>query len=456
MQSPRFPYALDYGDGMILDQAWLIAEGRNIYSPAPASPPYLIPSYPPLFMAIQAPLTRWFGLSFLYGRLISELSAVATAVFVGLVAAQFAGRRAGALAGLTLLAIPFFNGWAHAVRVDMFAIALAWGAMAAILCIRRHAIGAAVSIVLMLAAAFTRQTVWVPASAAIGVHLLMDRRYRLLAIYFVTVVTSGLIVGALLQQATGGFWFAVIHSNVFPLEWAQWNLQSRELARQVPALLTITVVAVIVGARRRERWAPFLAAYLAASVPSVLGAARIGSNVNYSLELGVGCALAAAFAWSAAERVPGDRQSYWRATLTLALAVQALWWIRINHPYRVSVPRYLHETFKVIAAEPGAILADSAMGMLPLTGHHIWMEPFKMSQLAQAGLWNEAPVLEDLRSQRFALIVVMFQKDRPAPHQWTPAMWSAIQSNYRRCRDIPIDTRVLALYRPSCTTDAGQ
>ena len=60
-QRTRFPYALDYGDGMILDEAWLIAQGQNIYPPSPASPPYLIPSYPPLFMAIQAPMTRWFG-----------------------------------------------------------------------------------------------------------------------------------------------------------------------------------------------------------------------------------------------------------------------------------------------------------------------------------------------------------------------------------------------------------
>jgi hypothetical protein len=59
-------------------------------------------------------------------------------------------------------------------------------------------------------------------------------------------------------------------------------------------------------------------------------------------------------------------------------------------------------------------------------------------------------LLDDLRAHRFGLIVVMLEWDRPAPGQWTPAMWSAILQNYRRCGDIPIDTRVLALYRPSC------
>jgi 4-amino-4-deoxy-L-arabinose transferase-like glycosyltransferase len=131
-QSTRFPYALDYGDAMILDEAWLIAQGQNIYPPSPASPPYLIPSYPPLFMAIQAPMTRWFGLSFWYGRLIAELSAIATAVCAGLVASRFAGRRAGVLAALAVIAVPFFNRWAHTVRVDMLAVACAWGAVAAL------------------------------------------------------------------------------------------------------------------------------------------------------------------------------------------------------------------------------------------------------------------------------------------------------------------------------------
>lgn len=456
VQSPRFPYAIDYGDGMILDQAWLIAEGQNIYPPSPSSPPYLIPSYPPLFMALQAPMTRWFGLSFWYGRLIAELSAIVTAVCAGLVAAHFAGQRAGLLAGLTVIAIPFFNRWAHTVRVDMLAVACAWGAIAALICMRRRLVGGALSLVLMLAAGFTRQTVWIPACAAIAAYLLTEGRGRTLVTYAVSLVAAAATLVAALQHATGGFWFAVLHSNVLPFEWAQWNLQATELVRQVPVLLLVMIVTLIAGLRRREAWAPVLAAYLVASLPSVFGAARIGSNMNYFLELGVGCALAAAFAWRSSARIPDRRGVFWRAALMAALAAQALWWIRINHPYRVSVPPYLDDTFRVIAAEPGPVLTDSAMGMLPLTHHHIWMEPFKMSQLARAGLWNEQPLLQDLRGQRFALIVLMLERNKPAPDQWTPAMWSAIQENYRRCRDIRIDTRVLALYRPSCRTGAGQ
>lgn len=437
---------------MILDQAWLIAEGHNIYPSSPSSPPYLIPSYPPLFMALQAPLTRWFGLSFWYGRLIGELCAIAAALCAGLVAAHFAGPRAGVLAGLTLIAIPFFNGWAHTVRVDLPAVACAWGAIAALICMRRRVAGAVLSFGLMLAAGFTRQTAWVPACAAIAAYLLTAGRGRTLVIYGVGLVMSAAILVAALQHATGGFWFAVVHSNVLPFERAQWNLRATELVRQVPVLLLVMIVTVIAGLRRREAWAPVLTAYLVGTLPSVLGAAKIGSNMNYFLELAAGCALAAAFAWRSTERIPHGRGAHWRAALTTALAIQALWWIRINHPYRVSVTQYLHDTFRTIAAEPGPVLTDAAMGMLPLTGHHIWMEPFKMSQLARAGLWNEQPLLEDLHAHRFALIVLMLERDRPAPDQWTPAMWTAIQQNYRRCGDIRIDSRVLALYRPWCST----
>ena len=450
-QSTRFPYALDYGEGMILDEAWLIAQGQNIYPPSPAAPPYLIPSYPPLFMAIQAPMTRWFGLSFWYGRLIAELSAIAAAVCAGLVASRFAGRRAGVLAALTVIAVPFLNRWAHTVRVDMLAVACAWGAVAALVCLRPGGASTALSLVLMLAAAFTRQTVWFPACAAVAAYLLTEGRGRTLAIYAISLVTGAAIVGAVLQHASGGFLFAILHSNVLPFAWAQWTLQTTELVRQVPLLLAITMMAVIAGLRRRQPWAPVLTAYLVASLPSAFGVGRIGSNTNFFIELSVGCGLAAAFAWRVTEDMSGRRGRYWRIAATTALAAQALWWIRINHPYRVSVPPYLHDTFRTIAAERGPVLTDAVMGMLPLTHHHIWMEPFKMSQLARAGLWNERPLLDDLRAQRFGLIVVMLEWDRPAPNQWTPAMWSTIRQNYRRCGDIPIDTRVLALYRPSCS-----
>jgi hypothetical protein len=276
--------------------------------------------------------------------------------------------------------------------------------------------------------------VWFPACAAVATYLLIEGRRRTLAIYAIGLVTGAAIIGAVLQHASGGFLFAIFQSNVLPFAWAQWTLQMTELVRQVPLLLAITIVAVIAGLRRRQVWAPVLTAYLVASLVSVFGVGRIGSNMNYFIELAVGCGLAAAFVWRVAEDAPGRRGRYWRLAVTAALAAQALWWVRINHPSRVSVAPYLRETFKTIAAEPGPVLTDAVMGMLPLTRHHIWMEPFKMSQLARAGLWNESPLLEDLRAQRFGLIVVMIERDRPAPDQWTPAMWSANRAELPQMR----------------------
>lgn len=455
-QSPRFPYALDYGEGVILDAAWRLAEGRNIYPRSLESPPYVISSYPPLFMSLQAPMTAWFGPAYWYGRAIAQLSAVAAALFAGLVAAHFAGRRPGIIAALTLLAVPFYARWAQLNRVDLPALACAWGALASLMCIRQRAVALVLSFLLMLAAGLTRQTVWVPACAAIAAHLIAERRGRWLALYALVLGASAAIAVVALQHMTGGFWFAVYSSNVPRLELAHWFTLAGALVREIPLLLLVTIVTLVAGIRDRALWAPFLAAYLAGTLLSVASAAKVGSSMNYFLELAAGCSMAVALAWSAAEHSASRRAAHWQSALAVVIAAQALWWIRINHPYRVTVPVYLHDTFSAMKAERGPVLADAAMGILPIAGHHIWIEPFKMSELSRAGLWSEQPLLDDLHAQRFTLIVVMLSGGEPVPDQWTPAMWSAIQENYRRCRDIRIDTRVLALYRPSCPTGAGQ
>ena len=455
VQAPRFPYALDYGEGMLLDAAWRLAAGENIYPRSPVTPPYLVLSYPPLFMAALAPMTEWFGPAYWYGRVFTALCTAATAIALGFVAAQFSRRRAGVVTGLTFVAIPFVARWAPLVRVDTPALACAWAALAAVLCTRRPSIGMPLSIVLMLAAGFTRQTVWLPACSAVAAHLVTEHRLRVLVPYALSLAALAAVVGSALDYATGGFWFAVLTSNRSPLEWRQWTLLTGEVVREMPLLILVALVTIAVGLRHRQRWAPLLAGYALGTVPTIVGAAKTGATMNYFLEVAAVCALTAGLAWGAVERGVTPRTARWRGALTIVLAAQAAWWIWINHPFRLGVPRYLDATFAGIRAERGPVLADAAVGMLPIAGHHVLIEPFKMSALARAGLWNERPFLDDLRATRFGLIVVMLSPDGPAGDQWTPAMRADIENHYHRCGDIPIDTRVLALYRPSCAT-AGQ
>ena len=94
-----FPYPVDYGEGPLLDQTIRLARGENIYRNDVSQPPYTISNYPPLFVLVQTPFVWLVGPSFFYGRAISLLSIVATAVLIALTLHALTDDWIGALAG---------------------------------------------------------------------------------------------------------------------------------------------------------------------------------------------------------------------------------------------------------------------------------------------------------------------------------------------------------------------
>ena len=60
------------------------------------------------------------------------------------------------------------------------------------------------------------------------------------------------------------------------------------------------------------------------------------------------------------------------------------------------------------------------MGLLPLAGKRLYYEPFEFSQLSQAGLWDPAPLFQDVTKQKFSIILIYF----PTDFQITQTRWS--------------------------------
>ena len=67
------------------------------------------------------------------------------------------------------------------------------------------------------------------------------------------------------------------------------------------------------------------------------------------------------------------------------------------------------------------------MALITLEGREVAYQPFEMKQLAEAGLWDERPFVEELRRRRFALILrdIHYQSAR-----WTPAQLAAMDESY--------------------------
>jgi hypothetical protein len=86
----------------------------------------------------------------------------------------------------------------------------------------------------------------------------------------------------------------------------------------------------------------------------------------------------------------------------------------------------------LVAATEGPILADEYMGMLTLAGRPLEIQPFEVTQLANAGLWDQTPLIKNIRKKVYPLILIHdFAGGEVFRERWTSAMLEAIGANYR-------------------------
>src|SRR5829696_4126483 len=430
-----FPYPLNYGEGPLLDQAVRLAGMKNIYPADLSTPPYVVSNYPPLFVLLQAPLVWIFGPEFLYGRVISLASTMAVA---GLISATLyvitRDRTASAAGGLTFLAVPFVLHWSSLDRVDMLGLALSWGGLYTV--VRRpDRRGVILAALLFVAAIYTRQTYALAAPLAAFTWLLAGGHgRRALGLATLSGSLSLLLLGFLSALTGGGFYFHTVTANVNEFRWEQVTYHLTTMQGLMPLLFVGGVAFLIVGLRARPALWWLAGAYLAGSAVAALLIGKIGSDVNYLLELSAALALTAGAMIAHYASRPGVR-----GALLLALAVQVAIMIQASQyvysglqsdviAHRAGLIR-LQE---VVDDSNGVVLADEYAGLLPLDGRSIYLQPFEMTQLHRDGVWDQGPLLTSIRHQEFPAILIWkppyaagIQRER-----WTREMLRAIGENY--------------------------
>lgn len=450
-----YPYPLDYGEAPLVDQALRLAHGRNIYRANLDAPPYTIANYPPLYVLALAPWVRLFGPNFWAGRLISTLGGLATAAFLGgVIYAHTRDRFAARLTALLFLTFPYVVSWSKFARIDLLALALSVGALYVIA--RRPQSDRALvgTAALLTAAIYTRQSYGLAAPLAAFVWVWTQRDWRAAFKLAGMVVAAGVGLFLILNVATGGgFFFNVVTANVNPFHWGTVERYARELLGLLPILLSgCGLLLLVIPARARGKLAgaagwPLVASYLAGATLSAFTIGKIGSNVNYLLEFCAALALVAGtvVAWS--DRVWCDEAApsrlRWVQPLAhtlalLLLAVQAGMLVRVTllwpvqeFKQRAAMQRNLTELRHQVAAAAGPVLADEYMGLLTLSGQPLYIQPFEVTQLANAGLWDQAPFLNALRAEQFPLILIHHFRGYPVYlERWTPEMLAAIEEHY--------------------------
>jgi hypothetical protein len=449
-----FPYPLDYGEAPLIDQAMRLSAGQNIYRPDLSSPPYTVANYPPLYPLTLVPFAN-SSLAFLAGRAISTLSALASALFLGLIIYSYSKDRLAALTtALIFLAIPYVVHWSGLLRVDLLALALSLAALYLLVrspVTRRSVIAAGL---LLVAAIYTRQSYALAAPLAAFVWLWRQERRRAIELALL-VGGASLILFILLNLLTGsGFFFNIVTANVNEFSMDRLGRELEGLAFMVPILLALGLLLLVRGRGRLPFW-PFFAAYLIGALLSTLTIGKIGSNVNYFLEMSAALALVAGVFvfWS---------QPYpWRhVAFLILLALQTGWLLQATLEkafderliWRRSEAVALADLADLVAKAEGPILADEFMGLITLKQQPLYLQPFETTQLEQAGIWDQTALLEAIQQKSFPLILI-YQLPSSSLHRerWTPEMLSAIEENYRPVRVEALTT----VYRPQEEGQAG-
>lgn len=459
----RYPFQLDYGEGIVWQQMRAIVAGHG-YGSIDGFPAIVF-HYPPVYHLVTAALASVTGMDELFaGRLVSMLCTLAVAALLARIllkcapaAAPRAARLgAAAIIGLTALTIGPIEFWSLFMRVDLLCTALV---LAGLLCglkaiqSPRWIVPAAVLFVL---AVYTKQTAIAAPAAVFGTLLFLRPRTALTGIG--CAMALGMVVMAGLMIATdGGFVRHIFFYNINRLDLSRLNLVVANLGDHF-ALMTCGLIGVLQqvkmlrdgsgaglrGFLARLRSHPaqarvvMLLAYLAITTPMMLMIAKSGASTNYLIEWNLALTLLAGLALvdllTPLIRSEGASQASAMATVLPVLFIAQL----LLHPGMSgwigkaleSQSRDTAAVVETIRAAPAPVISDDMVAVLR-GGKPVLWESAIFAELASIGVWDEKPFLDQIRERRFAFFVMTHAEDkRLFNSRYTPAVKAAIDSAY--------------------------
>lgn len=430
----RYPYTLDHGESMVLNDSVLLARGESPYRSL-EDYPLIVGNYPPLYLLANAAAIRLWGFSPLYGRLLSLAALAVSATLVVLVAGRLdTSWLAAALGGLYYLAIPGMRFVAPQVRVDVMAAALSFAGIAWLVWSEegKAVVGPAVC----FAAALATKHSMVAAPAAALLWLIWHDRRRALRL---ALWTGGLTLGwlAACWAAFGSDFFLNIGPYTAAIPWSWKNLVriwNRALGVwYLPALVATFAYGAWALARGRER-ERLVALYGLAAAGTIVLVAKKGSSLLYLAEYSVAGSLVLACAVGRLLAAPRLQVPGWRfgACLVVALALfflqvpvegfplsQRLREARRLWSYSWDGLRRRDELMvSLIQQADGPVLAEEPIYLLA-AGKPVLMNPFIMKWLAAAGQWDEGRLIRDIARHHFALIQLNAFAQPPSGHPMT-------------------------------------
>ena len=442
-----FPGEIDYGEGVVWQQAKLIPSPR-MYGDLQTYP-FLVFHYPPVYHLIVHGFAL-LGVPWLMaGRLVSIASTVALAMIAAVIVYEACsenkisekGRRASALiAGLLLITLWPIQEWSDVMRVDLLAVALEFLGMYLGLCSLRRPRLIYVAALVFVLAAYTKQTMLAGALATAMVLLMRNPAHTLRALIF-AVVLGGAVFLLLTVFTHGGFIQHVVTYNLnpFSLQKLYRNFMDFQLLRTYQIYMFLALGAAgVLGLRflsKNPRVAPVghvvIFLYFLLTTASLVSLGKSGAASNYlipwvgSWALLIGLIVAEALEW--ADR--GGRPLILIVLLS-ALVVQAIRSPKLDQVGHLADPAYRRDYMQAISlvSKTAKPVFSEDMVLLMQAGKNIPWEPAIITELTRTGVFDEHKVIGMIDEHDFAYIVL---DQNSVEYRFSPAVKAAILKEYR-------------------------
>jgi hypothetical protein len=466
LPSLAFPYDLNYGEAQIADQARRAMTGHPQYKSNLNLPPYVIANYGPIYPLLVGAVGAVSRVPLMQaGRAVSLLAALLVAALVGAFSSSLAGpRSAGILSAALFLCNLYVLVWAPLARVDMLGLALSLAGLWLVYRRWRSRLYLGMAVLCLVAATYTRQSYLLAAPLAAAAWLWHNDRRKCIGFVAVFVVAAGTIFAGLDFLTRGGFYLntvwvylraSYVPGQVLAQGWALLLVWPLGIALAGIAIAdALRPVANSTGRAKGEHRSPAfvrfgLLPYTVAAVLAALTVGKVGSDVNYLLELVAALSIWAGLSltwWSKRRRLTRSVASALlvaQVALSLVLAWKA---VGVN---LVTQWRHLADYDRVFAevraVTPfGPVLADAHLGMVVRAGQPLYFQPFDYSRLAASGAWDPAPLVAQIRARRFPLILLDSRGTATFDERWPPEVVAAIDQSY-----VPVEqVQRLTVYEP--------
>ncbi len=416
----RYPYPVAYGEGIILNQARLLAQAKPIYQDI-NSYPYVVGNYPLIFPFFYSFFIKFFGVTLAWGRIITFFATLLSAFLVfSVVKSEARGiNNSTYWAGGLFLASPFIYNYYPMVRVD--ALAFLFSLLGLYFVYRyENCWKLYLAVIFFILALYTKQ-LFVAAPIATLIYLCI-KNFKKAVLFFVLLVGIYVVLFFIINRLTDGQFF--LHNYLYNMNRFSLHQLVKMYVKTLQSHSILFGLAVFWIAYKK-RWKSLFTYYFIVAGLVALSAGKLGSNYNYFCEfVGAGIIIIGEF-------LNGMEQE--KALVYSLLLMQLV--IFIHAPFMTGYTRktlteeQIQRISQFVKNTPGPIISEDA-GLLVLNGKEVLYQPFICTQLAHQGIWDQGRFLEDITNKKFSAIILTFKLDDFDRARLTDEMAEVMKNNY--------------------------